>query len=375
MGEVRLRSLARRFGRGQTPALAGIDLTIRAGELFVIVGPSGCGKTTLLRLIAGLDLPTAGAVEIDGADMRGVAGRDRDIAMVFQDRSVYPHMSVARNIAFALRRQRVPRGEIEARVHAAAATVGVAELLDRRPHTLSGGQLQRVALARALVREPRVFLFDEPLSSLDAGLRTEIRHEIRALHRRLGRTMIHVTHDQTEAMALADRLAVMRDGRLEQVGPPHEVFGRPNSLFVARFLGTPPLNVVPLGVLGVAGAAILPAGGRGLPGGAAPEDLLVGIRPERLHVVGAPGAGEIVLRGTLAWTEAAGSETFAYVEVPGLAAPLCATLLRQAGVAQGAEVTLACRRDDIAVFDGRSGRALGADAAPAPVATIRKTSG
>lgn len=375
MGEVRLRSLARRFGQGQTPALAGVDLTIRAGELFVIVGPSGCGKTTLLRLIAGLDVPSAGTVEIDGADMRGVAGRDRDIAMVFQDRSVYPHMSVARNIAFALRRQRVPRGEIETRVHAAAAAVGVAELLDRRPHTLSGGQLQRVALARALVREPRVFLFDEPLSSLDAGLRTEIRHEIRALHGRLGRTMIHVTHDQTEAMALADRLAVMRDGRLEQVGPPQEVFGRPNSLFVARFLGTPPMNVVPLGVLGAAGPAILPADARGRPGGGAPGDLLVGVRPERLHVAGAPGAGEIVLRGTLAWTEAAGRETFAYVEVPGLAAPLCATLPPQTAAGRGGEVTLACRREDITLFDGRSGRALGADATPAPEAAAGQSAG
>jgi multiple sugar transport system ATP-binding protein/alpha-glucoside transport system ATP-binding protein len=187
--------------------------------------------------------------------------------------------------------------------------------------------------------------------------------------------MIHVTHDQTEAMALADRLAVMRDGRLEQVGPPHEVFGRPNSLFVARFLGTPPMNVVPLGVFGAAGTAILSAGARGLPGGAAPEHLLAGIRPESLHVVGAPGAGEIVLRGTLAWTEAAGRETFAYVEVPGIAAPLCATLPPRIAATQGSEVTLSCRRDDITFFDGRSGRALGADATPAPEAAAGQSTG
>jgi ABC-type sugar transport system ATPase subunit len=224
--------------------LADISLEVRDGERLVLIGPSGCGKTTLLRCIAGLEEPTSGTIEIDGRVVNQVEPRDRDIAMVFQSYALYPHMTVRDNLAFGLRMRRTPRAEIERRIAEVAQMLEIEPLLPRYPRELSGGQRQRVAMGRAVVRRPKAFLFDEPLSNLDAALRQQMRVELLRLHRRLGVTMIYVTHDQIEAMTLADRIAIMQKGQLRQVGAPAELYGRPASLFVARFLGTPEMNTV-----------------------------------------------------------------------------------------------------------------------------------
>jgi multiple sugar transport system ATP-binding protein len=237
---VRLVGLTKRFG--DVPALAPLDLTIEPGELAVLVGPSGCGKTTVLRLIAGLEDPTAGEVWIGGREVTAVEPAERDIAMVFQQYALYPHMNVADNLAFGLRMRRTPADEVARRVDRAARVLGLESLLGRKPGQLSGGQRQRVALGRAIVREPRVFLFDEPLSNLDAQLRAGMRQELADLHRRLATTMVFVTHDQVEAMTLGGRIAVLDRGVLQQYGPPLEVYRRPANLFVARFVGTPEIN-------------------------------------------------------------------------------------------------------------------------------------
>ena len=237
---VVLRGVEKRFG--DVTAVDAVDLEVRAGELMVLVGPSGCGKSTLLRLIAGLEEPTAGEVWTGGRCVDEVAPGDRDVAMVFQSYALYPHMTVAQNLGFGLRVRGASREEIEERVGRTAEVLGLGELLSRRPGQLSGGQQQRVALGRAMARDPGVFLFDEPLSNLDAGLRLRTRDEIAALHQRLGTTMIFVTHDQVEALSLGQRVAVMDRGRLQQVGTPDEIYRLPGNLFVAGFVGSPPIN-------------------------------------------------------------------------------------------------------------------------------------
>ena len=242
--DVVLRGVEKRFG--DVTAVAAVDLEVRAGELLVLVGPSGCGKSTLLRLIAGLEEPTAGEVWIGGRAVNDVAPGDRDVAMVFQSYALYPHMTVAQNLGFGLRVRGTGRDEVAERVGRAAGVLGLGDLLDRRPGQLSGGQQERVALGRAMVRDPGVFLFDEPLSNLDAGLRLRTRDDIAALHRRLGTTMIFVTHDQVEALSLGQRVAVMDRGRIQQVGTPREIYRRPGNLFVAGFVGSPPINRLPL---------------------------------------------------------------------------------------------------------------------------------
>ena len=241
---VVLKGVEKRFG--DVTAVAAVDLEVRAGELLVLVGPSGCGKSTLLRLIAGLEEPTAGEVWIGGRPVNDVAPGDRDVAMVFQSYALYPHMTVAQNLGFGLRVRGAGRAEVAERVERTADVLGLGELLLRRPGQLSGGQQQRVALGRAMVRDPGVFLFDEPLSNLDAGLRLRTRDEIAALHRRLGTTMIFVTHDQVEALSLGQRVAVMDQGRLQQVGTPRRIYRRPGNLFVAGFVGSPPINQLSL---------------------------------------------------------------------------------------------------------------------------------
>src|SRR5215472_6053299 len=240
MANVRIRGLHKRFG--PVHAVRGIDLDIPDGEFTVLVGPSGCGKSTLLRAIAGLEDVDGGAIEIDGEVVNGMRPRDRDVAMVFQDYALYPHMTAFGNIALSLRARRTPKPEIAARVGRVAAILGIAPLLDRYPAQLSGGQRQRVAIGRAIVRNPRVFLFDEPLSNLDAQLRDEMRGEIKRLHQEISTTMIYVTHDQIEAMTLADRIVLMRDGVIEQQGAPLAMFEQPANLFVAGFLGSPQMN-------------------------------------------------------------------------------------------------------------------------------------
>src|SRR6186713_1133723 len=224
------------------PAVKGIDLEIRDGEFMVLVGPSGCGKSTTLRLIAGLEEITGGTISIDGKIVNHVLPKDRDIAMVFQNYALYPHMSVYDNMAFGLKLRKFPKAEIQARVREAAAMLGLEPYLDRKPKALSGGQRQRVAVGRAIVRKPKVFLFDEPLSNLDAKMRVSTRTEISKLHARLGATMIYVTHDQVEAMTMGDRICVMKDGVIMQVATPLELYNRPANLFVAGFIGSPPMN-------------------------------------------------------------------------------------------------------------------------------------
>ena len=240
MSSVILQQIGKQFGAATV--LPSVDLTIPDGSFTVIVGPSGCGKSTLLRIIAGLDNPTRGQVVIDDRDVTNVDPAERGIAMVFQAYALYPHMTVAENIGFPLKMARLPRAEIEQRVAAAAETLKLEPLLSRRPRALSGGQRQRVAIGRAIVREPDVFLFDEPLSNLDAALRTQMRVELAELHRKLGSTMIYVTHDQVEAMTMADQIVVMNGGRVEQVGAPMDLYNNPQTPFVASFLGAPKMN-------------------------------------------------------------------------------------------------------------------------------------
>src|SRR6516225_8955217 len=240
MANVRINGLHKRFG--PVHAVRGIDLDIPDGEFTVLVGPSGCGKSTLLRAIAGLEDIDEGAIEIDGEVVNAMRPRDRDVAMVFQDYALYPHMTARSNISLSLRARGMPKPEIATRVQRAAEMLGIAALLDRYPRQLSGGQRQRVAIGRAIVRNPRVFLFDEPLSNLDAQLRDEMRGEIKRLHQEISTTMIYVTHDQIEAMTLADRIVLMREGVIEQQGAPLAMFEQPASLFVAGFLGSPKMN-------------------------------------------------------------------------------------------------------------------------------------
>ena len=276
---VVLRGVDKRFG--DVTAVAAVDLEMRAGELLVLVGPSGCGKSTLLRLIAGLEEPTAGEVWIGGRPVNDVAPGDRDVAMVFQSYALYPHMTVAQNLGFGLRVRGAGRAEVAGRVEGAADVLGLTELLERRPGQLSGGQQQRVALGRAMVRDPGVFLFDEPLSNLDAGLRLRTRDEIASLHHRLGTTMIFVTHDQVEALSLGQRVAVMDRGRIQQVGTPREIYRRPGNLFVAGFVGSPPINRLP--VARDRGDRL--AGGPFVfPGRSPHPTATLGVRPEDLTV-------------------------------------------------------------------------------------------
>jgi multiple sugar transport system ATP-binding protein len=277
---------------GATHAVRGVDLDIPDGEFAVLVGPSGCGKSTLLRAIAGLEAVDHGTIAIDGEVVNAMRPRDRDVAMVFQNYALYPYMSVYDNIAFGLRARRFPRPEIDRRVRQAAAMLDIAPYLERLPRQLSGGQRQRVAIGRAIVRDARLFLFDEPLSNLDAKLRDEMRGEIKRLHQELGKTMVYVTHDQVEAMTLADRIVLLKDGVIEQEGPPLELFERPRSRFVAGFLGSPSMNFIPArlaaadgGIAVAIGEVVLPvpparAGGLGDHLG---REVLFGVRPEHLH--------------------------------------------------------------------------------------------
>jgi ABC-type sugar transport system ATPase subunit len=291
MGRVALTLSGVVKTHGEVSALRGIDIEVLEGEFFVLLGPSGCGKTTLLRAVAGLAELDAGRILLGDTDITAVPAEARNVAMVFQDYALYPHMTVRNNLAFGLKRHRVPRDEIPRRIERVVRMLGIETLLERKPHQLSGGQQQRVALGRAIVREPALFLMDEPLSNLDAQIRANTRSELKELQRRLGVTTLYVTHDQLEAMTLADRLAVMNHGRLEQVGRPLDVYRAPATLFVAQFLSSPRLNVLDGEVIaGPAGAAVrtalalFPAPDAGDPG----RPVRVGIRPERLMLSNQP---------------------------------------------------------------------------------------
>ncbi|PKR87589.1 hypothetical protein CXZ10_17775 [Pleomorphomonas diazotrophica] len=283
MAPVSLRSVTKAYGSFEV--IHGIDLEIEDGAFVVLVGPSGCGKSTLLRMIAGLETISGGEVVIDGEVMNDVPPKHRDIAMVFQNYALYPHMTVAQNMGFSLRLTKVPQAEAAEKIRASADILGLTDLLDRYPRQLSGGQRQRVAMGRAIVRNPKVFLFDEPLSNLDAALRMQMRVEIAELHQKLGTTMIYVTHDQVEAMTLATKIAVVNKGRLEQVAPPVRLYERPQNLFVARFIGAPQMNILPARLAGAAEARLgdgsVIALRRSMPLGEG-SGVSVGIRPEAL---------------------------------------------------------------------------------------------
>ena len=298
MAYLQLSNIEKFFGAHH--AIKGIDLAIEQGEFVVFVGPSGCGKSTLLRLIAGLETIDKGSLQLDGRDITHLASSQRDLAMVFQSYALYPHMTVFENLSFALKLAGVDRATIRAKVDKAAAILDLHQYLERTPKELSGGQRQRVAIGRAIVRDPKVFLFDEPLSNLDAALRVQTRIEIAKLHRELGATTIYVTHDQVEAMTLADRVVVLRDGRIEQHGTPLELYDRPANRFVAQFIGTPSMNVVP--------AAALPH----LSNGAAAGGGFVGIRPEHVHLI---GQGQGSLPATVDLVESLGMETLVYARL------------------------------------------------------------
>jgi len=242
MASVAIRDVKKAFGA--TSVIHGVDISIRDGEFVVLVGPSGCGKSTLLRMIAGLENITAGEIRIGDRVVNNVPPKERDVAMVFQNYALYPHMTVAANMAFSMKLRGAPQSEIDERVNRAAAILGLSQLLGRYPRQLSGGQRQRVAMGRAIVRDPQVFLFDEPLSNLDAKLRVQMRTEIKELHQRLKTTTVYVTHDQIEAMTMADKIVVMHDGRVEQIGAPLELYDRPDNLFVAGFIGSPAMNMI-----------------------------------------------------------------------------------------------------------------------------------
>ena len=303
MAYLQLRGIEKFFGEHR--AIKGIDLTIQQGEFIVFVGPSGCGKSTLLRLIAGLEAIDGGTLMLDGRDITDQPSSKRDLAMVFQSYALYPHMSVYENMSFALKLAKVDKQVIDEKVQNAARILNLTQYLQRTPKELSGGQRQRVAIGRAIVRAPKVFLFDEPLSNLDAALRGQTRVEIAKLHRDLGATTIYVTHDQVEAMTLADRVVVLRDGIIEQVGTPLELYDRPANQFVAQFIGTPQMNVVPLPQLPPPVQQQAPEGAMG---GA------IGLRPENITV---RNTGATPLPGQVDLVEALGAETLIYVSTPG----------------------------------------------------------
>jgi multiple sugar transport system ATP-binding protein len=322
MGRITLQGVRKVFDG--TTVIHGADLEIEDGKFIVFVGPSGCGKTTLLRLIAGLEDVSDGRILIDGEDVTDLPPARRGLSMVFQSYALYPHMSVRNNIAFGLKMARVPKGEIERRVANAAEILNLTDYLDRRPGQLSGGQRQRVAIGRAIVREPKGFLFDEPLSNLDAALRVQMRLEITRLQRQLGTTAIYVTHDQVEAMTMADQIVVLQAGRIEQVGSPLELYERPANVFVAGFIGSPRMNLLTGAVAERQGAATL------------------GIRPEHIRVhhgrVAPDGAGE-AWAGTVLQAEHLGSDTFIYVDVAGVG-PVSARCTGEMRAAPGDAVTL-----------------------------------
>ncbi|HVM82923.1 MAG TPA: sn-glycerol-3-phosphate ABC transporter ATP-binding protein UgpC [Candidatus Binatia bacterium] len=370
MAEVKIRALEKNYAG--VPAVRGVDLDIADGEFTVLVGPSGCGKSTLLRSIAGLEDINSGTIEIGGEVVNEMRPRDRDVAMVFQDYALYPHMTVEGNISLSLRARNTPKREIEERVRRAAGMLGIGMLLKRYPRQLSGGQRQRVAIGRAIVRNPRVFLFDEPLSNLDAQLRDEMRGELKRLHREISTTMIYVTHDQIEAMTLADRIVLMREGRIEQQGSPLELFEQPATLFVAGFLGSPKMTFLKgrlerhgdtaFVILGAAGSDVavqlpLPTGRLSTAANDRAE-VILGIRPEHAsRATGErPASGSVRVNAVIDFIQPTGSRSYATFDLGGQAmlAELQAHDVSQPGETIAIDINL----NRASLFDPMSGKAI-----------------
>jgi multiple sugar transport system ATP-binding protein len=365
MASVKIGALHKSYG--SVPAVRGVDLDIPDGEFTVLVGPSGCGKSTLLRTIAGLEDADAGDIVIGGEVVNGMRPRDRDVAMVFQDYALYPHMTVFGNISLSLRARRMPKPEIEERVKRAAAMLGVGKLLERYPRQLSGGQRQRVAIGRAIVRNPRVFLFDEPLSNLDAQLRDEMRGEIKRLHQEISTTMIYVTHDQVEAMTLADRIVLLRDGVIEQQGAPLDLFEQPASLFVAGFLGSPRMNFVSGTLERTADAAFVKLGDAGpslaLPSGRAggagdSVEVILGFRPEHVgrSTASAPAEGHARVESKIELVQPTGSRSYATFSLAGQ--PAMAELQAHDAGRAGEPIHVDINLRSAVLFDPRTGKAF-----------------
>ncbi|MFE1592435.1 ABC transporter ATP-binding protein [Nocardia sp. NPDC058705] len=355
MARLQIEAVSKKFDTDY--AVREVSLDIADGEFMVLLGPSGCGKSTLLRMIAGLEEPSEGRILVGGNDVTDAAPQRRDLAMVFQSYALYPHLSVAKNIGFPLRARRRPRAEIDQRVAEVSATLELSALLERRPVALSGGQRQRVALARAMVRDPGAFLMDEPLSNLDAKLRSATRAELISLHQRLGATFLYVTHDQVEAMTMATRIALLNEGRVEQCGTPAELYDQPRSAFVAGFLGAPPMNLFPAVVTSRDGTLRVTADG--VEAALAITDeldtatpVLAGIRPERLRID--PTATAV--RGTVRMVENLGSEELVHIDAGSTG--LCVRVARPAGVRVGEDIALRVDPADIHLFDPDTGLRL-----------------
>ncbi|MGJ7608088.1 ABC transporter ATP-binding protein [Variovorax sp. LT1R20] len=344
MAYLELKNIKKSFG--DVNIIKGVDLEIQKGEFIVFVGPSGCGKSTLLRLIAGLEPITSGNLLLDGKDITWTPSGKRDLAMVFQSYALYPHMSVYDNMSFALKLAGVAKDEIRTKVEYAAKTLNLTQYLDRTPKDLSGGQRQRVAIGRAIVRAPKVFLFDEPLSNLDAALRGNTRVEIHKLHRALGATTIYVTHDQVEAMTLADRVVVLKDGLIEQVGTPLELYDRPANQFVAQFIGMPSMNMVSASAIPSFSAAT---------GGRLPNDGFLGVRPEGLRVHPKQGAPVSDVLGRVELIEALGADTLIHVDVGGV--PLIARQNDRTPLQAGDDVAVELDPSVLHLFN-REGRSV-----------------
>jgi ABC-type sugar transport system ATPase subunit len=376
VAEVSFHEVTKVFPNGTT-AVDALTCTIADGEFMVLVGPSGCGKTTALRMVAGLEEPTSGAIAIGGEVVNGVSPRDRDIAMVFQNYALYPHKSVLENLAFGLRQRKMPTAEVAERVREVSSLLTLNELLDRKPAQLSGGQRQRVAMGRALARRPRVYLLDEPLSNLDAQLRTQLRADLKQLHQRFSTTTIYVTHDQVEAMTLGERIGVMSDGKLLQLGTPQEIYRHPANVFVAGFIGSPPMNLLSASATDSrvnAGDLVLEVSGA--PSG----ELVVGVRPEALRLT-TGATKEQVMQVRVEVVELLGHETIVYGSIrghrvatastgagipslPSDRAIVIARLDARRQPAVGETIPLGISLEDVHLFDAKSGEPV---ARPAPL--------
>ena len=377
MATLELRNVIKTYGSGLPDTLKDIELSIDSGEFLILVGPSGCGKSTLMNCIAGLENITGGAILVDGADISGMSPKDRDIAMVFQSYALYPTMTVRENICFGLKIRKMPQASIDEEVARVAKLLQIEHLLERKPGQLSGGQQQRVAMGRALARRPKIYLFDEPLSNLDAKLRVEMRTEIKLMHQRLKTTTVYVTHDQIEAMTLGDKVAVMKDGIIQQFGTPKQIYNDPANLFVASFIGSPPMNFIPLRLTRQEGrlVALLDSGQArcelplGLSeAGLEDREVILGIRPEQITLANGEPNAMPTLRAEVQITEPTGPDTLVFVTLNQT--KVCCRVAPDDAPQIGATLNLQFDPAKVLLFDASSGERLGLAAPSASAAPL-----